>query len=194
MEKLSQTLVKSNHLEILFERIVNEDDQQAFGTLFNLMNRPLFALCIPIVHSRELAEEIICDVFCSLWRNRKHIHVESSLKAYIFTSVRNKALDYLRKLKREKNIDLSHASNVAYEEENAEEKIENEQLASSIQIAIHDLPPQCRQVFLLNREHGLKYREIAEKLNISKKTVETHMGRALKYLRETILASKQYRG
>ncbi|GIV36363.1 MAG: DNA-directed RNA polymerase sigma-70 factor [Cyclobacteriaceae bacterium] len=190
---VATTSMKSNQLEILFERIVYEDDQQALGTLFNLMSRQLFALCLPIVSSRELADEIVCDVFCNLWRNRKQIKIESSLKAYIITSARNRALDYFRKLKREKKVDLSHASHIACPEENAEDRIDYEKFATSINIAIYELPQQCRQVFILNREYGMKYREIAEKLNISVKTVETHMGRALKHLRQTVLATHRLR-
>lgn len=173
--------------EILFHRVAQYDDQSAFEKLFRLLYKSLLATALPIIGSQQLAEEIVSDVFCSLWKNRKIIQVHSSFKAYVFTSIRNKSLDYLRKVNREKTIDLANATHIPYPEDTIEQRLDQEKLALRVERAIHSLPPQCRVIFLLNREGGLKYKEIAEQLNISIKTVETHMGRALKHLRSELI-------
>lgn len=173
--------------DILFHRVAQYDDQSAFEKLFRLLYKSLLATALPIIGSQQLAEEIVSDVFCSLWKNRKVIQVHSSFKAYVFTSIRNKSLDYLRKVNREKTIDLANATHIPYPEDTIEQRLDQEKLALRVERAIHSLPPQCRAIFLLNREGGLKYKEIAEQLNISIKTVETHMGRALKHLRSELI-------
>lgn len=172
--------------EFLYQQVVLNDDQAAFEKLFYQLNRQLMAIALPIIGSQQLAEEIVSDVFCALWKNRKVIQVHSSFKAYIFTSIRNKALDYLRKLKREKTIDLSYAVHVTYQDDTPEQKLDYEQMLVRVEQAIQALPQQCRSIFLLNREKGMKYKEIASQLNISVKTVETHMGRALRHLRNQL--------
>ncbi|MBX2946716.1 MAG: RNA polymerase sigma-70 factor [Cyclobacteriaceae bacterium] len=178
---------ETNQIELLFERIALSDDQLAFAQFFRLLYKPLMAACLPLIGSVELAEEIVSDVFCAIWKNRKTIQVHTSIKAYLFTSIRNRAFDYLRKLKREKSTDLEHAHGIASPEESQEDLMETRVLTERVESAINSLPPQCRTIFLLNREKGLKYREIAEQLSISIKTVETHMGRALKHLRTQLL-------
>ncbi|MFN3664992.1 MAG: RNA polymerase sigma factor, partial [Sediminibacterium sp.] len=158
---------EQNQIEIVFERIALSDDQLAFAQFFRLLYKPLMAACLPLIGSVELAEEIVSDVFCTIWKNRKSIQVHTSIKAYLFTSIRNRAFDYLRKLKREKTTDLEHAHAIPCPDESQEDLMETQVLTEKVESAIKSLPPQCRTIFLLNREKGLKYREIAGHLNIS---------------------------
>lgn len=178
---------RPDQLQGLFGRITRMDDQLAFSEFFKLLYKPMLAACLQVIGSVELAEEIVGDVFCSIWKNRKSIQVHTSIQAYMYTSARNRSLDYLRKLKRTKTTDLEHAHAIPSTDEPQDERMENQALAKRVEQAVHALPPQCRTIFLLNREKGLKYREIADHLNISIKTVETHMGRALKHLRNQLL-------
>lgn len=174
-------------LDSLFVRVVEGDDYAAFEKIFKGNYKSLCAFASQIVRSRELAEEIVDDVFYSLWKNRKKIQINTSFRPYLLTSVRNKSLDCLRKMKHEKRSDLETAATIPCEQSIAHETLAYEELNQRIETAIAKLPKQCRIIFLMNRDQDLKYKEIAERLNISIKTVDTQMGRALKYLRKTII-------
>lgn len=192
---LQQTLTEApvQHLRIqhprtldeLFKRVI-EDDYNAFEQIFKSTYKSLCAYANRVVKSHELAEEVVDDVFCNLWRNRKKILITTSFKSYLLASVRNKSLDCLRKLKHEKNTMLESAATVPCKQSIAYETMFFEELHARINDAIQGLPKQCRTIFLMSRDQDLKYKEIAELLHISIKTVDTQMGRALKYLRKTI--------
>jgi RNA polymerase sigma-70 factor, ECF subfamily len=143
-----------------------------------------------VVGTREIAEEVVSDVFVKLWKNREQIEVHTSFQAYIYRAVRNQALDYLklrvhRQYERE-SLDavqwsMSHADHFSPAEE-----LSFNEFYKHLEGCISDLPRQCQLIFRLSREDGLRYRDIAEKLNISVKTVETQMSRALKVLRQRV--------
>ena len=177
--------LQSENLDDLFQRVIN-DDYSSFEKIFKKSYKSLCAYACHVVKSHELSEEIVDDVFCNLWRNRKKIQITSSFRAYLLTSIRNKALDCLRKMKHEKNALLESAATVPCKQSIAYETLFYEELNGRIEAAIQGLPKQCRTIFLMSRDQDLKYKEIAELLNISIKTVDTQMGRALKYLRKSI--------
>lgn len=177
-------------LDSLFQRVAGSDDYGAFEKIFKGSYKSLCSFANRIVRSHELAEEIVDDVFCNLWKNRGRIQITSSFRSYLITSVRNKSLDCLRKRKNEKNSVLESASSVPCRQSIAYENMAFEELSHRIETAIQELPRQCRTIFLMSRDQDLKYKEIAEILNISIKTVDTQMGRALKYLRKTIAPGK----
>lgn len=134
----------------------------------------------------QLAEEIVDDVFCSLWRNRKKIQINTSFRAYLITSIRNRSLDSLRRRKEIKVYVLDHADAVEADQSVGCDGLIYEELRSQIDGAIETLPKQCRLIFRMSREQDLSYRDIAVKLNISVKTVDTQIGRALKHIRKSI--------
>jgi RNA polymerase sigma-70 factor, ECF subfamily len=136
-----------------------------------------------IMKSTELAEEIVDDVFYSFWKNRSNININTSFRSYLVASVRNRSLDYLRKLKNDKPSELELASGVASSETIASDAMAYEELKSHITSAIQSLPPQCKLIFTMSREQELTYKEISIQLGLSIKTVDTQMGRALKHLR-----------
>jgi RNA polymerase sigma-70 factor (ECF subfamily) len=173
------------NLDGLFQRVIAED-YTAFEKIFKLTYKSLCTFSNRIVGSYEIAEEVVDDVFCNLWKNRSKIMIDTSFKSYLFTAVRNKSLDSLRKMKREKNSTLDGAEDIICQQSVAYERMVFEELSHRIDQAIQELPRQCRAIFLMSREQDLKYREIAEILNISIKTVDTQMGRALKSLRKAI--------
>lgn len=172
-------------LDNLFKRVV-EDDYSAFEQIFRRTHKTLCGYSSKVVRSRELAEEIVDDVFFGLWKNRKKIQITSSFQAYLNTAIRNRSLDWLRKLKHERSTELQNAGVLICEQSIAHETLVYHELQAQIELAIQELPRQCRTIFLMSRDQDLKYKEIAEILNISIKTVDTQMGRALKHLRKTI--------
>ncbi|CAG5012537.1 hypothetical protein DYBT9275_05196 [Dyadobacter sp. CECT 9275] len=179
-----------NVLESLFGKVVTKGDYYAFRELFTHHYRSLCNYAMRVVVTREIAEEVVSDVFVKLWKNREQIEVHTSFQAYIYRAVRNQALDYLklrvhRQYERESldavQWNLTHADHFSPVEE-----MSFNEIYDHIEGCIKDLPRQCQLIFRLSREEGLRYRDIAEKLDISVKTVETQMSRALKVLRERV--------
>jgi len=175
----------ATEVEVLIMRVIEQDDYLAFQVLFKRMFSPLCQFCIKFVKSPEVAEEVVSDVFYSIWKNRKRLMV-SSPKAYLYTSVRNKGLDHLRKIKKMVHCDLDSATHLIADSADGQEMLVLSELASVMENSIAKLPKQCRRIYEMSRDEGLKYREIASILQVSVKTVETQMGRALKHLRSSL--------
>lgn len=174
-----------NTVDVLFERVVN-DDCLAFEKIFKSFYRSLCSYSMRFVECPLLAEEIVDDVFCSLWRNRKKITIGTSFQAYLVTSIRNRCFDSLRKRPGVKIYVLEHAEGMECSRSIACDDLIYEELRVQIDEAIQALPEQCRMIFKLSREQELTYKDIAEKLHISVKTVDTQIGRALKHIRKSI--------
>ena len=172
-------------IEMLIMLVIEHDDYYAFESLFKRMYNPLCQFCIKFVKSPEVAEELVSDVFYSIWKNRNRLII-SSPKAYLFASVRNKAFDHLRKVKKQIHCDLENATNLPADTANSQEILVLRELTASMEKSIARLPKQCRLIYELSRDQGLKYKEIATILQVSVKTVETQMGRALKHLRNSM--------
>jgi len=174
-------------IEVLFQQVVEHDCTFSFEEIFRRMFKPLCSLANGLVKNNQAAEEIVDDVFCSLWKNRKKIQISVSFQSYLFTSVRNKSFDCLGKMKSEKRaVIIELAYGMACSQYMAHEKLAYEELNNNLETAILRLPKQCRLIFLMSREEELKYKEISKILNISVKTVDTQMGRALKHLRKVV--------
>ena len=160
--------------------------QKAFEELFREHFTPLCAFARKYVNDVETAKEIVHDVFINLWNKRETIDLERKVKSYLFTSVHNRCLNYIRDNKKfDQNITELDSIDVEEQVDSSEIMMENE-LEKKIHAVIDTIPEKCREIFLLNRFDGLKYTEIAEKLDISIKTVETQMSKALKILREQL--------
>jgi RNA polymerase sigma-70 factor (ECF subfamily) len=177
-------------MEVLFKKVVQDGDYAAYRELFTRYYRALCTYSMRVVVVREVAEEVVSDVFVKLWKNREQIEVHTSFEAYMYRAVRNQSLDYLKlRMHRvyERESLESIQWNIAYANHHTpvEEVVFNE-FYERVEGHINDLPRQCQLIFRMSREEGLRYREIAERLKISIKTVETQMGRALKVLRERV--------
>lgn len=170
----------------MFHR-VTLGDYTAFENIFKKNYRGLCAYSNRLVMSPQLAEEIVDDVFFSLWKNREKIEINTSFQAYLIASVRNRSLDSLRRLKHEKRQSvLEQAEALPCKQSIAYETMMLEELNGRIHAAVRILPTQCRIIFQMSREEDLKYKDIAQRLNISIKTVDTQIGRALKHLRKVV--------
>jgi RNA polymerase sigma-70 factor (ECF subfamily) len=170
---------QKNVLENLFGKVVANGDYYAFRELFTHHYRALCNYAMRVVVTREIAEEVVSDVFVKLWKNREQIEVHTSFQAYIYRAVRNQALDYL-KLRVHRQYERESLDSVQWNLSHADH------FSPAEEMSINDLPRQCQIIFRLSREEGLRYRDIAERLEISVKTVETQMSRALKVLRERV--------
>jgi RNA polymerase sigma-70 factor, Bacteroides expansion family 1 len=158
---------------------IKSGNEKAFNKAFDLYYTSLCYFTDNILHDFDLSRSVVQQVFVDMWIKREKLQVVS-LKAYLFQSARNACFDYLKHRKAESKYLLSLDNS---EKEQMADWIEDAELADRINKAIDKLPEKCREVFILCRFEELKYAEIAEKLNISVKTVEMQIGIALKKLR-----------
>ena len=144
------------------------------------------------VRSPDVAEELVQDLFLKLWAKREQLSDIETFRTYLYRAARNQALNWLRRQKLERRWQEEHTGNdeATTTTQLADEDASEHEVAAAVRAAIDRLPPRCREVFLLSRDGGLTYAEIARTLEISVKTVETQMGRALKSLR---VALQRYR-
>jgi len=163
-----ETLVHTSH-EVIFE--------EAFKSNF----KALYAYSYTMLQDEGMAEEIVQTVFLKLWENRERMTIHTSLRAYLYKSVYNESLNYLKHRKVQRRY--MEEAMVAHKQQQTEETEADNELQRQLQRALRQLPEKCRTVFQLSRFEELKYQEIAERLGISLKTVEAHMGKALKLLR-----------
>jgi RNA polymerase sigma-70 factor (ECF subfamily) len=159
-------------------------DEQAFELLFRKYYIRLCAFSNKFLNEPEDAKEIVQEVFAKIWEGRDEIDPEDSLKSYIFKIAQNLSINKLRRNKVEsKYTEVFKIVYLEYSCFSPHETLLAKELEENIAHSINNLPTECRKIFELSRMEGLKYKEIAEVLNISVKTVETQMTKALKFLR-----------
>lgn len=156
-------------------------NRSVFRDLFDNYYEPLSRYCMRFVSDQEDAEEIVQDVFVMLWEKRDQISITTSLNAYLFRSVKNKALNYKTHL----NVRKSYTDHIIATTEISSEAddMAQQELQTMYEAALESMPEKRRQIFEMSRKDGLKYAEIADKLSISVKTVEAHLSKALEDLR-----------
>lgn len=170
----------------LFGKVKN-GDLGAYELLFKKYYKELYRFAFNFIRDMTVAEEMAQEVFLYIWEKRKKIEIQTTLKTYLYSAIKNKCLNYI-KLELPKQQAMSDVGDVmlAVTTEKRLEDAENERLKNSIKQAIDQLPTKCRQIFMLSRNAGMTYEEIADELSLSKKTVENQMGIALKKLRDSL--------
>ena len=178
---------------VLFGQVKN-GELSSYEIIFKKYFKELYRFAFSYVRDAVIAEEMAQEVFLYIWEKRNQIEIQTTLKTYLYSAVKNKCLNYI-KLELPKQQSMADVSEVMLSA--GSQKIdegENEKLKKYIQQAVDSLPKKCRKIFILSRNAGLTYEEIAEELNLSKKTVENQMGIALKKLREALeTVYKRYR-
>lgn len=166
--------------DIILLNLIREGDKLAFRHLFETYFTPLCRFMHFYVHETSIVEELALDIFTYVWENRKTLRIQISFKAYLFQAARNKCLNELRRKKPTMSLDQEELD---IEETNVM-SLETEELYQLIQEAIMALPDKCKEVFQLSRIENLTNQEIATQLNISIKTVEAQITKALKRIKE----------
>ncbi len=168
--------------ELFLFQEMKEGKEYAFDFFFNFYYPGL------VVYSQKMfslqeddARNLVQDVFLKFWNERETLSVRVSVRAYLFTSVKNKCLDFLKQSKRKpENNELSETGDIG--DDNFETFVLSE-LEALLSAGLEKLPERCREIFELSRFEGLKNREIASRLNLSEKTVENQMTKALRILK-----------
>ena len=161
-------------------------DEESFEAVFKTYFKALHAYSMAILKESETAEEVVQSVFLKLWEKRETLEISSSLKAYLYRAVYHDSLNHIKHLQvKRKHWDHAHYEMTQGKPEQVGEQIKGQEneLYERYHLALEKLPEKCRMVFNLSRFEELKYQEIADRLDISIKTVEAHMGKALKTLR-----------
>ncbi|MCD6013649.1 MAG: polymerase sigma-70 factor [Flavipsychrobacter sp.] len=161
-------------------------DPAGFENVFKTHFKNLHAYACTIIRNEADAEEIVQNVFYKLWEKKEQINIEQSIAGYLYRSVYNECLNYLKHAKVKENYRGAQIA-ATKDIDNASDSLIIKELRVKIENAIRELPEQCRAIFQMSRFEGLRYREIAGKLGISEKTVENQMGKALKTLRMKLL-------
>lgn len=171
----------------LIERI-RRGDEAAFRTVFLTHYEPLCNYIWKYVRSKYLAEEVVQEVFASMWERRDKLKNDGHLRGLLYESARNRALNYI---KHQKIVDQYIKENKYLNQDESyllQDPFDHhdQMFLNSLRKAIENLPPKARQIYKMNQEEGLTYNEIASYLSISPKTVESQMRRALKTLRKSL--------
>jgi len=168
-------------------RLLTKRDEAAFEQVFKTHYKNLHAYAFTMLKDEDDAEEMVQQVFFKLWERSEHLNFSGPVAAYLYRAVHNETLNFIKHQK----VKAGHQLHVAYSMKNKTEQVHGElmgkELENKFRKALNELPEQCRTVFQLSRFEDMKYKEIADKLDISIKTVENHMVKALKLLRTKLV-------
>jgi RNA polymerase sigma-70 factor (ECF subfamily) len=175
--------------ELHLVNLVTEGSEMAFERFFKTYFKSLHAYAFVMLQDEIMAEEIVQQVFYKIWEKKEQFRVHTSVKAFLYKAVYNECLNYLKHQKHK----TAHQNYVIYanrnqvSDETAAMRVELNDLETRLKKAMNELPEQCRTIFYMSRFDELKYREIAQQLDLSIKTVEAQMGKALKVLRKKLV-------
>ena len=169
-------------------------DKKAFEALYELHSRKIYLNLIKLVKSEELAGEILQDIFVLLWEKRTKVEITQNFESYLFGICAHKVADIFRKLKRDKQL-FERIRAVATEEySHVEEALFRRENSTLLQKAIQILPPQRKQIFELCKIQGESYLEVSQKLGISTSTINDHIVKATKTIREYLTSNNLFIG
>ncbi len=175
--------VISSDDEVLF-KYLKEGDIHSFNLLFDKYYIQLCSFSNLIISNQQLAEEVVSDVFVKIWVKKENIDINTSVKSYLYKSTKNTTISYLRK----KQIDEVSLDEIINQQEgntsNPELLIIQEERIDQLKNILSILPKKSKLVFQMHRFHQLRYSDIAEIMNVSVKSIEKHMSKSMKILRE----------
>lgn len=178
-------MTRNDKIEILLVNLKNHGYESDFKSLYNILYDRFFRIAIYYLKKEEWAQEVVLDVFFTLWNKRFELSNISNFDNYCFILLKNASLNYLSKHKKE-IISLDQEVELSSTSETPEEILLNEELLQIYINALEELPPKCREVFILIREQKLSYKEVADQLHISSKTVDAQLQKAVRSIKDKI--------
>ncbi len=176
------TILPSDEAALLLQ--LKRGDENALDVIYRKYWEGLFFYSYHLLKDKHACEDVIQDLFVRLWENREQLDVRLSLKAYLYASCRYALYKLIRK--EQVREDIFDAIYERLHTETAYGSLEHKELVQQINMIVNGLPPKCREVYELSRKENLSYKEIGERLGISVKTVENHINRALKELKQSL--------
>lgn len=176
-------------MDLLEQQVLDtlkEGSESAFEMVFRTYYRPLCQYAYSFLNDKDEAEEVVQAAFINIWDKREQVEIQTSLKAYLYRIVRNSCLNVIKHEKVKQQHVAHQMVHAQSSHENTSQSVMHSELEEKIADAMKALPEQCRLVFQLSRFEELRYSEIADQLNISVKTVENQIGKALKIMREQL--------
>ncbi len=162
---------------------IKSGDKRTFDLLFDSYYNKLCSYATSIIHDSDVVEDIVQDLFAEIWVNRKQLNIKSSFSAYLYRSVYNSCLDHLKHLK----VKDRHQRDISFQIPSSfNDSLIFTELLEKMESCIEQLPDQCKKIFRLSRFENLKYREIAELLQVSENSVDTQVRRALNKLKNDL--------
>jgi RNA polymerase sigma-70 factor (ECF subfamily) len=170
-------------LKLTFE----QNPAKGLELLFKRFYNPLCSHAVRFVYSKQLAEDLVSEVFFQFYRSKAYENISTSYTSYLFRSVRNECFTYMRReFGKMDTLDVTEENSISCYQQLPDAEIHYNNLFLKVNEVIARLPTQCQKVFLLSRFENKKYNEIANELHISPKTVEVHISKALKHLRSAL--------
>ncbi|HEY8897232.1 MAG TPA: RNA polymerase sigma-70 factor [Niastella sp.] len=163
-------------------------NEKAYRTLFDKYFYRLYNYTLKLIPDKNVSEEIVMDVMLAVWQKKDMLNSSLSLSAYLYRSVKNRLIDHLRK----QHVQTVSLELTAVEPPSSfvtDSRVLHKELEGLYRTSLNRLPPQKKRIFTMSREEGSSYKEIAERLRLSKNTVENHMVAALRLLKESMLVS-----
>ena len=178
-------LVMQNETALLNE--IKRGDIKAFENIFRQYYLPLYIYALSITHKQEIAEEVVQDLFYTWWRDREKMQITHSLKSYLYTAVKNKSLQHIK----HNNVREQYRKMVLHIKHNTQsttpqQELEQQELETILNNALSKLPERQLMIFTLHRFEAKKYKEIAEMLSLSVKTIEAEMSKVYQTLRKEV--------
>lgn len=171
----------------LFSKMTAENDQLAFRQFYDHFFVTLFRFTCSLTKERELAEEITHDVFVQCWQKRRELTNVRNPQVYLFVAARHRVIDHNRKQSSNRNVQLCEEEDYEIHlTPDPEQLLITAEMMGRMEEAIRALPPKCREVFILARQYGLRYKEVAAILDLSAKTVENQLAIALRKLTKAV--------
>lgn len=175
---------KYNDIDLV--KRLQESEEEALTIIYKEYWEIMYLAAYNLVKDRSVCEDIVQEVFISLWQRREKLQIKVSLKSYLYTSTVYKVYDHFSKNKKMLKDELFDNFENKIETSNPETKLMHQELIHLLDSIIDTLPDKCKEVYKLSRENMLSNKEIAEQLNISQRTVEGHISKALKILKESL--------
>jgi len=163
--------------------LLGKGEKAAFTEIYNRYWKTMLSVAANKTGDLDEAEEIVQDIFVSLWKRRSHLKITSSLKNYLSVSVKYKVIKALARQNAHRNIGDQHTYDQSFIDDSTQEYLQFEELQQQLAELVAALPEKCRLVYRLSRDSGYSQKEIAAELGISEKTVEAHLGKAIKSIR-----------
>jgi RNA polymerase sigma-70 factor (ECF subfamily) len=171
----------------IIEKFIRHDDKNAYAEIFRLYSKKVYHLAMHYYHNEEDSEEIVQEVFLKIWVKRKSIQSPEAFSSFLYTTSKNLIFDSFKKEVRHKAYaDYLSKSKFTQQTDNTEETVFFNDLEKIYTELLEELPAKRKEVFTLSRQEGFSNLEIAQKMNISVKTVEEHIYQSLKFLKQII--------